>query len=84
MIVYEYSSFSAVDICSSSVLSGVTKISGSKILEYPTNNLLISYDIVSTVNGGSITFPTAASLTTLYGVYWSQAYCEGLSIIRLS
>jgi len=84
LIAYAYSSFSTVDICASSVLSGVTKISGSKNTIYPINNLLISYDIVSTVNGGSITFPTAASLTTLYGVYWSQAYCEGLSIIRLS
>jgi len=77
-------SFSNVDICASSILSGVTLISGSKNATDPVEFYLVSYDIVSTVDGGSITFPDLTSLVSLYGDDWSACACFSLSIIRLS
>jgi len=77
------SSVNAVDIISSSALSGVSVIGSSANYTATSSNAFASFDVISASSGGTIILPSQTVLLTLYGPNWSGCRCVGMNVIRL-
>jgi len=97
LLIYSFSvntssaTLNTVLLASNSVLSGVTVLAnfadnGSSLGEDYLDDVFLatSCDIVGSVSGGTITYPTSVDLTSLYGTYWSYTAVQRMAIVCLS
>jgi len=72
-------------LASNSTLSGVTVVNFSKSTGIvDAYNSFVQFDIVRSVAYGTITYPNAAGLLTLFGSGWSSTRLNYMVVTRLS
>jgi len=80
---YPYTYITPVDIIDRSSLVGVSA-QGSTYNLGSFTSYALSIAVVTSILGGSISFPNSVDLLSDYGLAWSTSYCSNLTIARLS